>query len=110
MWQPVPTTGCSTSSQRETLERIRAIDPQVRLGLIGRDRRGRPRLARIPDWLDVVLVDVRAASAPYVARAAATGVEVSARGVNTVAELHRAVAKGITRVVTDRPELVGRSC
>jgi glycerophosphoryl diester phosphodiesterase len=99
-----------TSSQLDTLARIQAIDPRVRVGLIARAPTARPRLSRLPVWLDVALVDLRAADASYVRRAAAAGVEVSARGVNTVAELHLAAELGVTRVLTDRPEVIGRAC
>lgn len=99
-----------TSSQSDTLARIQAMDPRIRVGLIARDPGARPRLSRLPAWLDVVLIDVRAADGAYVRRAAAVGVEVSARGVNTVADLHRAAGMGIARVLTDRPEVIGRAC
>jgi glycerophosphoryl diester phosphodiesterase len=99
-----------TSSQRTTLLRIQRIDPRVRVGLIARDSETRPRLSGLPGWLDVVLVDLRAIDAAYVSRAVAAGLEVSARGVDTVADLHLAALIGVTRVLTDRPEVVGRAC
>jgi glycerophosphoryl diester phosphodiesterase len=99
-----------TSSEVETLRRITAVDPRIRVGLITRSDRGRPSLRRLPAWVDVILVDLRAADADYVRRARAAGFEVSMRRVQSAAELHRAAALGATRVVTDRPEELGHAC
>lgn len=99
-----------TSSEVGTLGRINAIDPRIRVGLIDRSDNGRPELGQLPEWVDVVLIDLRAADAAYVRQAEAAGYEVSLRRVETVPQLHRAVALGASRVVTDRPEVLGRAC
>ncbi|KRE99136.1 hypothetical protein ASG88_15525 [Nocardioides sp. Soil777] len=99
-----------TSSEPRTLARIDAIDPRVRVGLIARDPTSRPVIEALPAWLDAVLVDLRAVDADWVGHAEEVGLQVSARGVDTVADLHRAADLGVTRVLTDRPEVVGRAC
>lgn len=99
-----------TSGQVRTLRRLNSIDPRVRVGLIDRSSNGRPSIRKLPPWVDVVLIDFRAADREYVARAGRTGVQVSVREVNTVWRLHRAVAMGAARAVTDRPDLLGRAC
>ena len=53
-------------------------------------------------------IDLRAADAAYVQQAVELGFAVSLRGVDTVAQLHRAVAMGAARVLTNRPEVLGR--
>jgi len=99
-----------TSSEVETLRRITTIDPLVRVGLIHRSDRGRPAVSSVPAWVDVVLIDLLAADAGYVSRARQAGLEVSLRRVQTGPQLHRAVALGARRVVTDRPEVLGTAC
>jgi glycerophosphoryl diester phosphodiesterase len=99
-----------TSSEMRTLRRIHALDPRLPVGLITRSATGRPALERLPAWLDVVLVDLRAADVDYVRRAADRGYAVSLRGVESVAQLHEAVSLGATRVLTNHPEVVGRVC
>jgi glycerophosphoryl diester phosphodiesterase len=99
-----------TSSEVETLQRITALDPRIRVGLITRSDHGRPVLGRLPAWVDVILIDLRAADAAYLQRAEAAGYEVSLRRVESVTQLHRAVALGASRVVTDRPEVLGWAC
>lgn len=99
-----------TSTTLRTLARIHAIDPRVPLGLITRAPDARPALERLPDWLDVVLIDLRAADSGYVRQAAQRGYAVSVRGVDTVAQLHAAADIGAQRVLTNRPEVLGRAC
>ena len=99
-----------TSSQLPTLRRVHALAPRVGIGLIDRTTTGRPRLSRVPGWVDVLAIDLRAADAKYVARARAAGHAVSVRNVDTVLQLHAAVALGVRRVVTNMPEVLGRSC
>lgn len=99
-----------TSSELRTLGRVKLVDARIRVGLIHRSDHGRPALARVPSWVDVILLDLRAADATYVQQAEAAGHEVSVRRVQTVGDLHRAVALGVSRVVTDRPEVLGRAC
>ena len=99
-----------TSSEMRTLRRIHTIDPRIRLGLVARTNNGRPTIAGLPEWLDVVLIDLRAADAAFVRQAADTGYEVSVRGVDTVAQLRQVAAIGATRVVTNRPDVLGRAC
>jgi hypothetical protein len=60
--------------------------------------------------VDVILIEFGAADAAYIRRATARGHRVSLREVNTVTQLRQAVRMGATRVVTDRPEVVGRAC
>jgi glycerophosphoryl diester phosphodiesterase len=99
-----------TSSQLPTLARFHRLAPDLPLGLIERSPGRRPRLSTLPSWVDVVLVELGAADATYVRRAAARGLQVSLRKVDTVAQLREAVRLGATRVVTDRPEVLGRAC
>ena len=99
-----------TSSQLPTLKRVHLLAPRVGIGLIDRSASGRPRLSQVPGWVDVLAIDLRAADAKYVARAGAAGHAVSVRNVNTVLQLHAAVALGVRRVITDTPEVLGRSC
>ena len=99
-----------TSSEMRTLRRLHQIDPRIRLGLVTIPDTTRPVIADLPEWLDVVLIDLRAADEAYVRLAAETGYEVSVRGVDTLARLREAVAVGATRVMTNRPELLGRAC
>jgi len=98
-----------TASTVRLLERFHRLAPDLPLGLIDRSS-GRPRLSSMPSWVDVVLIELGAADATYVRRAAARGHEVSLRKVDTVAQLREAVRLGATRVVTDRPEVLGRAC
>jgi glycerophosphoryl diester phosphodiesterase len=98
-----------TASGLPLLRRFHRLAPDLPLGLIERSS-GRPRLAPLPAWVDVVLIELGAADAAYVRRAAALGHEVSLRKVDTVAQLREAVRLGATRVVTDRPEVVGPAC
>jgi hypothetical protein len=98
-----------TSTQIRTLKRVHHIDPTVSVGLISRHT-NRPSLGQLPRWLDVVLIDIRSADKAYIARASNVGFEVSLRYLNTVHQLHKAVAMGATRALTDRPELLGHSC
>ena len=99
-----------TSSELRTLRRVHLLAPTIGIGLITRSRTGRPALAAVPRWVDVIAIDLRAADGTYVRRARSIGFLVSVRGVNTVAQLHRAVGVGATRVVTDRPEVLGTAC
>ncbi len=99
-----------TSSRLSTLRRIHSIDPRLPTGLITLSATDRPVLARLPEWLDVVHVDLRAADAAYVHAAAERGYAVSVRGVDTAAQLHQAVTIGATRVLTHRPDVLGRRC
>jgi len=99
-----------TSSRLQTLLRLHRIDPQLPTGLITLSDTDRPALAGLPEWLDVVLVDQRVADAAYVQEAAVRGYTVSVRGVDTEAQLRRAVAVGATRVLTNRPDVTGRAC
>jgi hypothetical protein len=99
-----------TSSELPTLRRVHLVAPTIGTGLITRSQTGRPALTGLPAWLDVIAIDLRAADTSYVHRARSTGHVVSVRGVDTVAQLHRAVAVGATRVVTDRPEVLGTAC
>jgi len=98
-----------TASELSTLGRFHRLAPDLPLGLIDRSS-GRPRLSTLPAWLDVVLVELGAADRSYVRRAGAQGHQVSVRKVDTVRDLRRAVRMGVTRVVTDRPEVLGHAC
>ncbi len=98
-----------TSTQIQVLRRVQDIDHNVSVGLIARQT-NRPNISELPRWLDVVLIDIRAADKTYIEQAARRGIEVSLRYLNTVREMHRAVSMGATRGVTDRPELLGESC
>jgi glycerophosphoryl diester phosphodiesterase len=99
-----------TSSAVATLRRVHVVAPRLRTGLIDRSATGRPRLSQVPGWVDVLAVDLRAADARYVRRARQAGHAVSVRKVNTVEQLHAALTMGVHRVITDRPDLLGRSC
>ena len=83
-----------TSTTVGTLRRLHEIDPFLPLGFITREPDARPVLARLPRWLDVVHIDLRAADARYVRDATEQGLEVSLRGVDTVVQLRRAVQLG----------------
>jgi glycerophosphoryl diester phosphodiesterase len=98
-----------TSSQLGTLRRFQRLAPDLPVGLITRSS-GRPRLADVPTWVDVILIELGAADAAYIRRAAARGHEVSLRKVDTLAHLRAAVRLGASRAVTDRPEVLGRAC
>jgi glycerophosphoryl diester phosphodiesterase len=98
-----------TASQLGLLSRFHRLAPDLPLGLIERTS-GRPRLSTLPAWVDVILVELGAADQTYVRRAAARGHQVSLRKVDSMAQLHQAVRLGATRVVTDRPELLGTGC
>jgi glycerophosphoryl diester phosphodiesterase len=98
-----------TASQLGTLERFHQLAPDLPLGLIERSP-GRPPLSTVPAWVDVILIELGAADPTYIRQAAARGHEVSLRKVDSVAQLHEAVQMGATRIVTDRPEVVGESC
>jgi glycerophosphoryl diester phosphodiesterase len=99
-----------TASELSTLHRVHALAPGIRIGLIDRSSTGRPRLSEVPGWVDVLAIDVHAADAQYVKKARKAGHAVSVRKVNTVLQLHEAWAMGIRRIITDRPEVLGRSC
>lgn len=99
-----------TSSRMSTLRRLHTLDVRLSLGLITRSATGRPVLARLPSWLDVVHIDLRAADRAYVRAAVEHGFAVSVRGVDTVAQLQRAADLGATRVLTNRAEVLGRAC
>lgn len=99
-----------TSAELRTLSRVHHVDRRVPLGLISRSPKGRPGIANLPRWLDVLLIDYTAADEHYISRARAAGLQVSLRNVDTLHRLHRAVALGATRAVTNRPELLGRAC
>ena len=99
-----------TSSELRTLRRIHAVDRRMPLGLITLSATGRPRLKHLPRWLDVVLIDLRAADTAFVRAATARGLAVSVRGVDTASQLHHAVEVGATRVLTNRPDVLGRVC
>jgi glycerophosphoryl diester phosphodiesterase len=98
-----------TASQLRLLKRFQELAPDLPVGLIDRSSR-RPRLSSVPSWVDVILVELGAADATYVRRAAALGHEVSLRKVDSVEQLGEAVHMGATRVVTDRPEILGSAC
>ncbi len=98
-----------TASELNTLERFHELAPDLPVGLIERSS-GRPPLSTVPSWVDVILIELGAADPTYVRQAAARGHEVSLRKVDSVAQLHEAVRMGATRVVTDRPEVLGGSC
>ena len=98
-----------TTSQRSTLRRFHRQVPDIPIGLIDRTH-GRPRLSTVPAWVDVILIEYVAADARYIRRAKARGHQVSLREVNTISRMHRAVRMGAARVVTDRPEVLGRAC
>jgi glycerophosphoryl diester phosphodiesterase len=98
-----------TASQLSTLRRFHRLAPDLPTGLIDRSS-GRPRLSTLPSWLDVILIEFGAADATYIRRASARGHEVSVREVDSVSRLREAARMGATRVVTDRPELLGRAC
>lgn len=98
-----------TSSQRTTLRRFHQLAPDLPVGLIDQSS-GRPRLSRVPSWVDVILIEFGAADATYIRRAVARGHQVSLRKVNTITRLRQAVRMGAARVVTDRPEVLGRAC
>jgi glycerophosphoryl diester phosphodiesterase len=98
-----------TASSLSLLRRFHELAPDLPLGLIERSST-RPRLSTLPAWVDVILIELGAADQSYVRRAAARGHQVSLRKVDTVAQLHEAVRMGATRVVTDRPEVLGRAC
>jgi glycerophosphoryl diester phosphodiesterase len=99
-----------TASELPVLHRVHVLAPGIRIGLIDRSATGRPRLSEVPGWVDVLAIDFRAADARYVRRARQAGHAVSVRKVNTVAQLHDAWAMGVHRILTDRAELLGRSC
>ena len=98
-----------TSSELSTLERFHELAPDLPVGLIERSS-GRPPLSTVPAWVDVILIELGAADPTYIRQAAARGTEVSLRKVDSVAQLHEAVRMGATRIVTDRPEVLGGSC
>jgi glycerophosphoryl diester phosphodiesterase len=99
-----------TSSELQTLRRTHEIDPAIGIGYIVRSNIGRPDLAQLPTWVDVALIDLRAVDRTTVDRVHAAGHLLSVRGVDNIAQLHRAVAMGVDRVVTDHPERLGRVC
>ena len=94
---------------REHVERFHELAPDFPVGLIERSS-GRPRLSTVPAWVDVILIELGAADPTYIRHAAARGHEVSLRKVDSVAPFHEAVRVGATRIVTDRPEVLGGSC
>jgi glycerophosphoryl diester phosphodiesterase len=98
-----------TASSLSLLRRFHDLAPDLPLGLIERSS-DRPRLSTLPSWVDVILIEFGAADPTYVQQAVARGHQVSLRKVDTVAQLRAAVRMGVTRVVTDRPEVVGRAC
>jgi glycerophosphoryl diester phosphodiesterase len=98
-----------TTSQRSTLRRFHRLVPDIPIGLIDRSH-GRPRLSTIPSWVDVILIEFGAADAAYIRRATARGHQVSLREVNDAQRMRQAVRMGAARVVTDRPEVLGRAC
>ena len=98
-----------TASERSMLKRFHQLAPDLPIGLIDRSP-GRPALSAVPSWVDVILIEFDAADPNYIRQAAAHGQQVSLRKVDSVAQLHEAARMGATRVVTDRPELLGRAC
>jgi glycerophosphoryl diester phosphodiesterase len=99
-----------TASQVRLLRRFYELAPDLPLGLIDRSTTGRPSLSEVPAWVNVILIDLGAADPTYIRQAAAAGHEVSLRNVDTVDQMRRAVQMGATRIVTDRPEVLGRAC
>ncbi len=93
-----------TSTTMGTLRRLHEIDPCLPLGLITREPDARPVLARLPRWLDVVHIDLRAADAPSSARPRSGDSRCRVRGVDSVVQLRRAAQLGAQRVVTNRPK------
>jgi glycerophosphoryl diester phosphodiesterase len=108
----IPDVTCKvlfTASEMQTLRRVNAIDSSIQVGYITRSGCGRPDLSTLPSWLDVVLIDSCAVTADYVAAARTRGMQVSARGVDTVSEYRRVVRLGVTRIVTNKPALLARN-
>jgi len=99
-----------TSSELETLRRIHSLNPTIRTGYIARRPGETPSTTQLPTWLDVVLVDLAAADTPYARALHTAGYLLSVRGVDSVNQLHRAVAVGADRIVTDHPETVAATC
>jgi len=99
-----------TSSEIRTLARVHAIDPAFGTGLITRRSTARPSMSLLPAWLDVVLIDLRAADASYAEKVHAALHLLSVRNVETVTELHRAVALGADRVLSNFPERLATAC
>ena len=99
-----------TASEWRTLARVHDLDAAVGTGYITRSHTGRPDPEELPEWLDVILIDLDAADEQYVKHVQEAGHMVSVRGVDTVAQLHRAVALGADRVITDRPETIAQAC
>jgi glycerophosphoryl diester phosphodiesterase len=99
-----------TASDLRTLRRINRLEPRVETGLITRSRDGRAKVAKLPPWLDVVLIDIHAADRDYADQVHTAGLALSVRNVNTSEQLQEAVALGADRVVTNRPEVLGRLC
>lgn len=98
-----------TSFEIGILRRVHALAPDLAVGLIFQDHQ-RPRVQRLPGWLDAVMLDYHAGDEAYIRRARAAGLQISLRNVDSVAQLHHAVAIGAARAVTNRPELLGRAC
>jgi glycerophosphoryl diester phosphodiesterase len=98
-----------TASEMQTLRRVNAIDSNFQVGYITRSGCGRPDLSTMPSFVDVIMIDSCAVSAEYVTSAKARGMQVSARGVDTVSEYRRVVRLGVTRVVTNKPALLARN-
>jgi glycerophosphoryl diester phosphodiesterase len=98
-----------TASELSTLKRFERLAPDLPIGLIDRSS-GRPSVSKVPSWVDVILIEFDAADPTYIRQAEARGHQVSLRKVDSIAQLHEAARMGATRVVTDRPELLGKAC
>lgn len=92
-----------TSGYLRDLRIVKQLAPRVKTGLIGYGM-ARPALARVPSYVDSINVKLQQPRR-YIRRARHMGFGVSLRLVDTGAQLRRAVHKGATQVVSNRPWL-----
>ena len=98
----------------ETLARVRALDPALRMALlIGGGRAGRPTPEQIVEWArragaTHLGLNHRLVDADVVDAARRAGIPLAAWTVNEEADLRRVVALGVDVVISDRPDLARR--
>jgi len=99
-----------TSSEAPTLERLRAVSPAARLGLIVRDRTGPPPwhlAARLN--AGTLVVNRNALDDPLLARARDEGLQVYPYTVDTAAEVRALALRGVGGIITNRPDVAARA-
>jgi len=95
------------SFDRNAMRRFAATMPGVPIGLLGTPAMG--ELAALARFADQVNPPYETVTGDYIRRLHAFGLEVFTWTVNDVPTLRRLVSQGVDGVITDRPDLTGRT-